>query len=59
MKTDPDAVDVIAVGGGSIIVPNNLKGVGKLMNSQNGSVANAIGASISQIGGEFRTALCL
>ncbi|MHB2041153.1 hydantoinase/oxoprolinase N-terminal domain-containing protein [Aerococcus mictus] len=53
MKTDPDAVDVIAVGGGSIIVPNNLKGVGKLMNSQNGSVANAIGASISQIGGEF------
>jgi len=53
MKTDPEDVEVILVGGGSIVVPTELAGVSNVIKSENGSVANAIGASISQIGGEF------
>jgi len=53
MKTEAGNVEIILVGGGSIIIPNELEGVSKIIVDEDGSVANAIGASISQISGEF------
>lgn len=53
MKTSEQDVEIILVGGGSIIVPGQLNGVSKIIKDENGDVANAIGSSISQISGEF------
>lgn len=53
MKTDAGDVEIVLVGGGSIIIPEEIKGVSKIIRDENGAVANAIGASISQISGEF------
>jgi N-methylhydantoinase A/oxoprolinase/acetone carboxylase beta subunit len=51
MKTQAGDVPVILVGGGSIIVPKNLQGASEVIIPENFSVANAIGAAISQISG--------
>jgi N-methylhydantoinase A/oxoprolinase/acetone carboxylase beta subunit len=51
MKTQAGDVPVILVGGGSIIVPENLQGASEVIIPENFSVANAIGAAISQISG--------
>ncbi|GAA3011296.1 hydantoinase/oxoprolinase family protein [Tetragenococcus solitarius] len=53
MKTSSGDVTLILVGGGNIIVPDKLKGVEKIIRDEKGAVANAIGASISQIGGQY------
>ncbi|UQS82160.1 hydantoinase/oxoprolinase family protein [Bombilactobacillus folatiphilus] len=53
MKTSAEDVSVILVGGGSIIAPKQLTGVSAIDTNQYGGVANAIGATIAQIGGEF------
>lgn len=53
MKTEAGDAEIVLVGGGSIIVPDDVKGVSKIFRDENGAVANAIGASISQISGEF------
>lgn len=53
MKTSSGDVEVVLVGGGSLIIPNQLRGVRKIIRDENGAVANAIGASISQISGEY------
>lgn len=53
MKTSSEKVTVILVGGGSIIAPKELAGVVDVLTSEYGGVANAIGATIAQIGGEF------
>lgn len=53
MKTSTGDVDLILVGGGSIIAPETLDGVGHCFTSPIGGVANAIGATIAQIGGQF------
>lgn len=53
MKTSSTDVPVILVGGGAIIAPNKLKGVSKIYTDEFGGVANAIGATIAQIGGEY------
>ena len=53
MKTDPQDIAVLLVGGGSIIVPPSLKGVKEVIKSPNFSVANAVGASIGRISGEI------
>lgn len=53
MKTSADPATVILVGGGAIIAPHRLEGVGKLVRDPLGGVANAIGASISQVSGEY------
>ncbi|WP_400246801.1 hydantoinase/oxoprolinase N-terminal domain-containing protein [Niallia sp. JL1B1071] len=53
MKTSNNDATVVLVGGGSIIIPRHLKGVKEIIHDENGAVANAIGASISQISGQF------
>lgn len=52
MKTRPDDIRLIAVGGGSFLVPKTLKGVSEVMFVPHHEVANAIGAAIAQISGE-------
>jgi N-methylhydantoinase A/oxoprolinase/acetone carboxylase beta subunit len=52
MRTSPDAVDVVAVGGGSILVPSELDCANNVHRPPNFAVANAIGAAIAQVGGE-------
>jgi N-methylhydantoinase A/oxoprolinase/acetone carboxylase beta subunit len=52
MKTAAGAVPVILVGGGIILIGNELKGVSELHRPEHASVANAIGAAIAQVGGE-------
>lgn len=53
MKTSGDDVDLILVGGGSIIAPERLAGVRSIIQNPKGPVANAIGASIAQVSGDF------
>lgn len=56
MKTSADPVPVVLVGGGGIIVPSKyykkLRGVSKVIRPDHFQYANAIGATISQAGGE-------
>jgi N-methylhydantoinase A/oxoprolinase/acetone carboxylase beta subunit len=52
MKTSRDDVQVILVGGGSILVPSKLKGVSKVHLPENYAAANAIGAALGEVSGE-------
>lgn len=53
MRTSADAIPVVAVGGGSILLPDEIPIFGTVHRPQNFAVANAIGASIAQVGGEI------
>lgn len=53
MKTSSGDVDLILVGGGAVIIPKELSGVAKVYHNSHGGVANAIGASIAQISGQY------
>ena len=53
MKTSSEDVSLVLVGGGSIIVPKKIQGVSTIVKSEFGGVANAIGASIAQISGQY------
>lgn len=53
MKTSAEDVNVILVGGGAIIAPPELSGVKRIIKNKFGDVANAIGATIANIGGEY------
>lgn len=53
MKTSAGAVDVILVGGGSILVSDNLQGTSKVLKPANFGVANAIGSAIGQVSGQI------
>jgi N-methylhydantoinase A/oxoprolinase/acetone carboxylase beta subunit len=53
MRTSPDPIPVVAVGGGSILLPDELPVFGAVRRPENYAVANAIGASIAQVGGEI------
>ncbi|MCH4816175.1 MAG: hydantoinase/oxoprolinase family protein [Saccharolobus sp.] len=50
MKTSKDDVTVIVVGGGSIMVPEKLKGAMEVIRPQNAQYANAIGATLTKVG---------
>ncbi|MFQ5948958.1 MAG: hydantoinase/oxoprolinase N-terminal domain-containing protein [Acidimicrobiia bacterium] len=52
MKTSPDPITVVLVGGGSILISDELRGAGKVVKPDHFAVANAIGAAIAQVGGE-------
>jgi N-methylhydantoinase A/oxoprolinase/acetone carboxylase beta subunit len=52
LKTDPNDVPVVAVGGGSFLIPGEMRGVCRIVHVPYGNVANAIGAASAQIAGE-------
>ena len=52
MKTDAEPMPVVLVGGGSILIPDELEGASEVIRPQHFPVANAIGAAIAQVGGE-------
>lgn len=52
MKTSAEAVDVVLVGGGSILVPDKLEGVGRIVRPDHYDAANAIGAALGEVSGE-------
>ena len=53
MRTSAEPIPVVAVGGGSILLPEEIPIFGAVHRPDNYAVANAIGASIAQVGGEI------
>ncbi|MDR2069839.1 MAG: hydantoinase/oxoprolinase family protein [Treponema sp.] len=53
MKMSREDADVILVGGGSILLPDRLGGVKRLVKPDHFAVANAIGSGISKISGVY------
>ncbi|MCY0909359.1 MAG: hydantoinase/oxoprolinase family protein [Sulfobacillus thermotolerans] len=51
IKTSAQPVPLIAVGGGSALLPDKIAGVSEVIRPQNFDVANAIGAAIAQVSG--------
>ena len=52
MKTSAEPVRLVLVGGGSVLINRDIPGVSEIIIPEAASVANAIGASIAQAGGE-------
>ena len=52
MRTSAEPIPVVAVGGGSILLRDEIPVFGRVHRPENYAVANAIGASIAQVGGE-------
>jgi N-methylhydantoinase A/oxoprolinase/acetone carboxylase beta subunit len=52
LKISAQPVPVVLVGGGSILVRNSFDGASNVLRPSNAEVANAIGAAISQVGGQ-------
>lgn len=52
MRISAEPVPVVAVGGGSILVPATMPGASQVVRPENYAVANAIGAAIAEVGGE-------
>ncbi|GAA2868258.1 hydantoinase/oxoprolinase family protein [Streptosporangium fragile] len=52
MRTSAAPLPVVAVGGGSILIPDELPGFDDVRRPGHFAVANAIGAAIAQVGGE-------
>lgn len=48
MKTSPEDITVLLVGGGSIISPDVLAGVGEIIRPPYFGVANAVGAAMAK-----------
>jgi N-methylhydantoinase A/oxoprolinase/acetone carboxylase beta subunit len=53
MKTSSEDVDVVLVGGGSILLPSKIKGAKNLYKPNHFALANAIGSAISKVSGTF------
>jgi N-methylhydantoinase A/oxoprolinase/acetone carboxylase beta subunit len=52
MRISAEPVPVVAVGGGSVLVPDELAGASQVLRPEHFAVANAIGAAIAEVGGE-------
>ena len=59
MKTSAGDIDVILVGGGSILVPSELEGVARVLMPNNFGEANAVGSAISQVSGQIERVFSL
>lgn len=59
MKTSAGDIDVILVGGGSILVPSELEGVARVLKPNNFGEANAVGSAISQVSGQIERVFSL
>ncbi|KAI4847535.1 DUF917-domain-containing protein, partial [Aureobasidium sp. EXF-8845] len=55
IKTSPDTMPVLLVGGGAVIAPSSLAGASELTLPPYHDVANAVGAAISKVGGVVDT----
>jgi N-methylhydantoinase A/oxoprolinase/acetone carboxylase beta subunit len=55
IKTSPDPMPVLLVGGGAVIAPASLAGASELTLPPYHDVANAVGAAISKVGGVVDT----
>ncbi|CAK1357459.1 hypothetical protein CB0940_07806 [Cercospora beticola] len=51
VKTSPEPLSVLLVGGGAVLAPSSLKGASDLKLPPYHDVANAVGAAISKVGG--------
>jgi DUF917 family protein/N-methylhydantoinase A/oxoprolinase/acetone carboxylase beta subunit len=49
MKTSPEDLPVLLVGGGAVVAPDKLKGASQVLKPQWGGVANAIGAAMARV----------
>lgn len=54
LKTSAKDIPVILVGGGSVLIDGDLAGASQVIRPENGTVANAIGAAIAQVGGRVK-----
>jgi DUF917 family protein/N-methylhydantoinase A/oxoprolinase/acetone carboxylase beta subunit len=52
VKTSQDARPLIAVGGGSILVPDQIPGVSEIIRPEHFDAANAVGAAIASVSGQ-------
>lgn len=59
MKTSPDPIPVVLVGGGSVLLRDTLEGASRVLRPDHFGVANAIGAAIAQVGGEVERVVSL
>ncbi len=53
MKLSSNDVTVILAGGGSVIIPSDLKGASEVIVPQYSGCANAIGSAISKVSGYY------
>lgn len=59
MKTSPDPIPVVLVGGGSILVDDAIPGASTVTRPPHAPVANAIGAALSQVGAQVDRVVAL
>jgi N-methylhydantoinase A/oxoprolinase/acetone carboxylase beta subunit len=52
IKTRAGDAVLLAVGGGSFLIPDRLQGISRVVRVEHGSCANAVGAAIAQVSGE-------
>ncbi|CAB4892300.1 unannotated protein [freshwater metagenome] len=52
IKTSRAAMPLVVVGGGSVILPDSIKGIAEILRPENYDVANAIGAAIASVSGQ-------
>lgn len=55
MKTSAEPIPLVLVGGGSVLISEDIPGVSEVIVPDNAAVANAVGASIALAGGEVDT----
>ena len=53
MRSSAKPVDVILVGGGPILIGDELRGAARLLRPEHAGVANAVGAAIAQVSGRI------
>lgn len=51
IKVSPDPIPVVLVGGGAVLVSDDLPGAAEVHRPDHSAVANAIGAALAQVGG--------
>lgn len=59
MKTSADPIPVVVVGGGSVIVNDDIPGASRVIRPENHAVANAVGAAIAEVGGQVERIVSL
>jgi hypothetical protein len=52
MKTEAGDMPLLAVGGGSFLIPDQVEGCSEVIRVEHHAVANAVGAAIAQVSGE-------